>query len=86
MKNKYLLLWQEFEAGVTPESKFAKAVDRVPPLMHNIHSNGHGWKKNNISKEKVFALNNQRISAGSNKLWFSIEEKLIQAVEAGALK
>lgn len=86
MRNEYLLLWKEFEAGFTPESRFAKAVDRVPPLLHNIHDNGHGWKKNNISKEKVFALNSQRISAGSNKLWYSIEEKLNQAVTSGALK
>lgn len=86
MRNEYLLLWKEFEAGITPESKFAKAVDRVPPLLHNIHDNGHGWKKNNISKEKVFALNSQTISAGSNKLWHSIEEKLNQAVAAGTLQ
>lgn len=54
MREEYLVLWKEFEAGITPESKFAKAVDRIPPLLHNINDNGHGWKKNNISKEKVF--------------------------------
>ncbi|MFC1819460.1 HD family hydrolase [Thermodesulfobacteriota bacterium] len=86
MGDEYLALWKEFEAGVTPESKFAKAIDRVPPLLHNIHDNGHGWQKYNIPKEKVFALNNERISAGSNELWSAIEVKLKQAVEDGILK
>lgn len=83
--DEYLALWQEFEEGVTPESKFAKAVDRVPPLLHNIHGNGHGWKKNNIPKGKVFDLNSKRISSGSSKLWLAIEEKLKKSVDDGIL-
>lgn len=86
VRDGYLALWQEFEAGVTPESKFAKAVDRVPPLLHNIHDDGHGWKKNNIGKERVFAFNSNRISAGSEKLWSAIEARLNQAVDDGILE
>ena len=86
MGEEFLLLWDEFEAGVTEESKFAKAVDRIPPLLHNINDEGHGWVKNNIPKEKVFALNSQRISSGSTELWAAMEEKLQQAVESGILK
>ena len=86
MGDEYLDLWKEFEAGVTPESKFAKAVDRIPPLLHNINDNGHGWQKNNISKDKVFDLNSKRISTGSSDLWAAIELKLKQAVEDGILK
>jgi len=86
MRDEYLDLWKEFETGVTPESKFAKAVDRIPPLLHNINDNGHGWQKNNISKEKVFGLNSKRISTGSSDLWAAIELKLKQAVEDGILK
>lgn len=86
MGDEYLDLWREFEAGVTPESRFAKAVDRVPPLLHNIHDNGHGWRKNGIPKEKVFALNSKRIAAGSKGLWSVVEAKLNQAVADGILK
>jgi len=78
-------LWEEFEAGITDDARFAKAVDRIPPLLHNIHDEGHGWKKNNISKEKVFALNSERISSGSPELWQAMEKKLQKAVEAGIL-
>lgn len=86
MGDEYLVLWKEFEAGVTPESKFAKSIDRVPPLLHNIHDKGHGWQKNSISKEQVFDFNRKRISAGSNELWLAIEVKLKQAVKDGVLK
>lgn len=85
MGEEYLLLWEEFEGGITNDSKFAKAIDRVPPLLHNINDDGHGWKKNNVPKEKVFALNSERISSGSNELWEAIEQKLQKAVESGIL-
>ncbi len=84
-KDEYLKLWHEFEAGETPESKYAKAIDRVPPILHNIHGNGHSWNKHNISKEKVFSVNS-RIKEGSKDLWLSIESKLNEAVSRGILK
>ncbi len=85
MGKEYLVLWKEFEAGVTPESKYAKAIDRVPPLLQNIHDNGHGWQKHSIPKEMVFSLNSIRISAGSDKLWETMEIKLNEAVKNGLL-
>ena len=44
-KEEYMDLWLAFESGETPDSKFARAVDRVPPLLHNLFSEGHTWKK-----------------------------------------
>jgi putative hydrolase of HD superfamily len=83
--DEYLSLWQEFETGETTDSKYAKAIDRVPPLLHNLHGNGHSWKKHNISKEQVFSVN-QRIAKGSEKLWDVLEQELEDAVESGILK
>ncbi len=84
-QEEYMALWHEFEAGETPDSKYAKAIDRVPPILHNLHGDGHSWKKHNIPKEKVFSVN-KRIAKGSEKLWEVIEDKLQQAVENGVLK
>ncbi|WP_276203469.1 HD domain-containing protein, partial [Photobacterium aphoticum] len=39
---QYVALWEEFEAGVTADAKFAKAIDRTPPLLHNLNDDGHG--------------------------------------------
>jgi len=85
MGKEYLVLWKEFEAGVTPEAKYAKAIDRVPPLLQNIHDNGHGWQKHSIPKEMVFSLNSIRIATGSDKLWEAMEIKLNEAVKGGFL-
>jgi putative hydrolase of HD superfamily len=84
-KEEYLTLWQEFEAGETPESKYAKAIDRVPPLLHNLHGKGRSWDENKVSKEMVFSVN-KRIAKGSTDLWQVIEEKLNDAVKEGILK
>ncbi|QUM81258.1 HD domain-containing protein [Moritella sp. 5] len=81
----YIELWHEFELGVTADSVYAKAIDRVPPLLHNIHGEGHSWKAHNISKEQVFSVNS-RIGKGSKQLWTSLEQKLEKAVSQGLLK
>lgn len=84
-RQDFLVLWEEFENGDTPDAKFAKAIDRIPPLLHNINDNGHGWKKHNISKEQVLELNSQRITAGGGKIWAAVEAKLEQAIAEGIL-
>lgn len=85
MSDEFLDLWQEFESGETADARFAKAIDRVPPLLHNLHGEGHSWKAHGVTKEQVFSVN-QRIEAGSKDLWSVIRKKLEGAVEAGLLK
>lgn len=83
--DKYLSLWQEFELGESSDAKYAKAIDRVPPLLHNLYGDGHSWKDNNVPKEKVFTLNS-RIAKGSHELWDTLKDKLDAAVIDGILK
>ena len=85
MGDKFMELWYEFEAGETPDSRYAKAIDRLPPLLHNIHGDGHSWRKHDVSKEHVFSLN-QRIELGSKDLWVVVRKKLEEAVNNGILK
>lgn len=86
MATQYISLWHEFEAGKTNEAKFAKAIDRVPPLLHNLHDNGHSWQKHGIDKQQVYELNGKAISNGSESLWAAIRQKLDQAVKDGILR
>jgi len=79
--DEYMALWYEFELGETPDASYAKAIDRVPPLLHNLHGDGHSWKDNHVPKEKVLSLNS-RIAKGSEALWANLEEKLQAAGEA----
>lgn len=82
---EYLALWEEFELGESADAKYAKAIDRIPPLLHNINDDGYGWKEHNIPKEKVLNFNQQRISAGGEKIWEGVEAKLQQAIVDGIL-
>lgn len=81
----YLQLWHEFEAGETADARYARAIDRVPPLLHNLHGDGHSWRENNVPKAKVYALNS-RISQGSEQLWEVLKDRLDKAVETSILK
>lgn len=82
----YLKLWYEFEAGKTPESKYAKAIDRIPPLLHNIYGNGHSWKEHNIRKDMILSLNEKHIKRGSKRIWEHMENKLEKAISNGILE
>ncbi len=37
-------LWTEFEARQTAEARFANALDRLMPLIHNTLNDGHTWR------------------------------------------
>lgn len=46
-------LWEEFEAGQTPEAQFANALDRLQPILHNYHTQGGTWKKAGVTIAQV---------------------------------
>ena len=77
---QYMALWYEFEAGETADASYAKAIDRIPPLLQNLHGDCHSWRENNISKEQVFSVTS-RIAKGSKKVWAVLEPKLEEATK-----
>lgn len=85
LAEELLLLWQEFEEGVTPDSIYAKSIDRIPPLLHNLYGNGHSWKENHISAEQVYGVNS-RIGKGTELVWENLKQKLKIAEDEGLLK
>jgi len=46
--------WREFEAGVTPEARFAKAVGRRQGFAQNYNSGGRAWRENGISRDRTY--------------------------------
>ncbi|MBQ8188892.1 MAG: HD domain-containing protein [Lachnospiraceae bacterium] len=46
-------LFEEFEAGESPEAKFAHAMDNFQPLLLNNSNGGADWKANEVTKTKV---------------------------------
>ena len=48
-------LWNEYEDRKTPESRFANALDRFQPLLHNYFTEGHTWQQHGIQKKQVLS-------------------------------
>jgi len=80
-----IAIWEEFEAGQTPEAQFARAMDRLEPLLQNSSNNGGSWNEPGVNYEKVYEKKSV-IKDGSAVLW-EYAEKLIDAgVARGILK
>jgi len=77
-------LWDEFEAGTTPEARFAAALDRLQPLLHNYSTNGIMWRTHGIEKGQVVARNDP-IDDGAPDLWAFAAYLIDDAVEKGIL-
>jgi putative hydrolase of HD superfamily len=73
-RDELMKLWQEFEAGKTCDAAFAKGLDRMQPLIHNVATGGGTWLEANVTKEQVNGRYGPAISAGSNELWRKAEE------------
>lgn len=46
-------LWDEFEERKTPEARFAKALDRIAPIMANHHNEGGTWSLYKVTAGQV---------------------------------
>jgi putative hydrolases of HD superfamily len=61
-------LWEEFEARQTPESRFAKAMDRLEPMLLNWMARGGTWRAPGVTTADVRART-EMIGAASASLW-----------------
>jgi putative hydrolase of HD superfamily len=50
---EYRALWDEFEARVTPEARFAKAIDRLEPNLLNWMAGGGTWLTPGVTADTV---------------------------------
>lgn len=46
-------LWDEFEERRTPEARFAKALDRLAPIIANHHNDGGTWSLYKVTARQV---------------------------------
>jgi putative hydrolases of HD superfamily len=79
-----LNLWQEFEARMSPEAKFAHAIDRFMPLLHNYYTQGGSWQEHGVDIGRVV----QRVAGiaeGAAPVWSCVERLLHDAVANGYL-
>ncbi|MBE9159333.1 HD domain-containing protein [Nodosilinea sp. LEGE 06152] len=78
-------LWDEFEAQATPTARFAAALDRIQPLLHNWQTGGGTWKQHGICRAQVM----QRmapVETGAPALWPFVLGVIEDCVTAGYLQ
>jgi putative hydrolase of HD superfamily len=81
---EFRALWDEFEAMETPEAKFAAALDRFQPLLHNAYTRGMAWRKHWVTADQVTARN-AHIADGAPALWDLAQRLIRDAVAQGHL-
>lgn len=78
-------LWEEFEAQETVAAKFAAALDRLQPLLHNQQTKGGTWRIHEIDRDQVLRRVSP-IQEGAPTLWSCVQQILDDCVAAGYLK
>lgn len=76
---EFTTLWQEFDARESVESRYANAMDRLMPLLHNMNTNGGSWADHGVTRPQV----NQRLNPigdGSAEIW-EVAQKLLDTAE-----
>ena len=82
---EFIAIWEEFEAGITDEAKFAKTMDRFEPLLQNTSNNGGTWAEFNVPYQKVYDKK-KAIKEGSATIWNYAENLINESVKKGILK
>jgi putative hydrolase of HD superfamily len=77
-------LWEEFEARRTPEARFAAALDRLMPMLHNYHTQGRSWREHGVTSAQVIDRNGH-MAEGAAGLWEYAEAMIQDAVGKGYL-
>lgn len=78
-------LWRQFERRDTREARFARAIDRLQPLLHSYHTDGKVWRQNAVAARDVrraMAL----IADSSQTLGALAEGMIADAERRGLLK
>lgn len=78
-------LWEEFEAAATPDARFAKALDRLQPILLNHAVGGGTWTDYAVDEARERTLT-RRIADGSPALWNAAEAVFADAVANGWLR
>ncbi|NVC93845.1 HD domain-containing protein [Vibrio natriegens] len=80
-----LALWHEFEAAQTDDAKYAKALDRLIPMLLNYHNDGQSWLEHGVTREQALTIN-KKIELGPVTLWDKAKEIIEDATDKGWLK
>lgn len=81
----FMDLWEEFEAAESADARFAKAIDRLQPILLNHVVGGGTWTDYDVDENRERSMTKQ-IAEGSPELWRAVESVFADAVDKGWLK
>lgn len=85
LNREFRTLWEEFDAMNTPDSRYAAAMDRIQPFLHNTLTDGHTWTEGHPSLEQVDKRMKPAYDAiPEMKAWFDVN--IDHAKEMGWIK
>jgi putative hydrolase of HD superfamily len=79
-----LALWEEFQERRTAEARFARALDRLQPLLLNMQTQGGTWKTHRVTFDQELPMV-ALIADGSASLGAYARAMIAIAVERGIL-
>ena len=75
-------LWEEFDEAKTPDARYAAALDRLQPFIHNLCTEGHTWVQAKVNKEQVYKRSGLSMEVlPALKPW--MEEQIELAIKKG---
>jgi putative hydrolase of HD superfamily len=83
-RGEWMALWREFEDGITYESKYAGALDRLQPVIHNHYTGGVSWRNNGIVRSQVLKRL-APVKEVSDTLWKFTLDVLQSSIDQGIL-
>lgn len=84
-KNELIALFEEFEKEETAESKFARAMDNLQPLILNNSNGGNDWKEHGVSADQVYQRQ-MKTKYGSDILYEITDQIIKENIKKGILK
>lgn len=78
-------LWEEFEARLSPEAKFAASLDSLQPLMNHLHTKNLKYKSHAVHTSQVLEKK-KHIAEGSRILWEYAQDVIKKSEELGLYK
>jgi putative hydrolase of HD superfamily len=75
-------LWEEFDAGVSTDARYANALDRLAPLLLNVAAEGGTWREHRIGRAAVLRRM-APIETGIPALWPLVLQTVDEAMAAG---
>ncbi|MEM9248913.1 MAG: HD domain-containing protein [Pseudomonadota bacterium] len=75
-------LWDEFEAAETADARFAKAVDRLQPLLLNLASGGGSWDDYDVTLAQIDARVGAAVQRGLPQVWPAVRARVAPWFEA----